>query len=141
MQREALEKFQEILRQSGNHVTDTRVLIFRLLLNQKPQTMNQLIARAKDKADRVSVYRNIELFEKMGIVNRIQIGWKYKLELSDQFVAHHHHLNCLRCSTVTDIEDAAIGEIIDKISRAHDFEPTRHTFEVDGYCATCSRLS
>ncbi len=107
-------------------------------MSAEPQSMNQLISKLKGKVDKVSVYRSIELFEKLGLVHRVNIGWKYKLELSDHFLSHHHHLNCLSCGKSIDIEDEThIGDYINKISTEHGFRPERHNFEIDGYCKDC----
>lgn len=101
--------------------------------------MKEIIDRASGSVDRVSIYRNIELFEELGIVNRIQHGWKYKIELSELFVGHHHHLNCLKCSRTFDIEDEDhIDEFIETVSTKIGFTPKRHVFEVEGYCGECS---
>ena len=87
------------------------------------------------------MYRNVDLFVKLGILNRIQVGWKYKLELSDQFLGHHHHLSCLRCGKIVNIEDEKhIDEFIDEIAAAAGFTAQRHVFEVYGYCGQCTKL-
>lgn len=137
-----MSRFQQILSDNGYRVTMAREATFKLLLSPQPQSMNELLAKAKDSIDRVSVYRNIELFEKIGIVHRIYVGWKYKLELTDEFVAHHHHLSCLKCGKIIDIGDERhIDEFIEKITDTYGFQPRRHQFEVDGYCKECQGVS
>ena len=130
--------FRTLLRAHGYRVTDSREATFKLLVHPEPQSMREIIKRGDGSVDRVSVYRNIELFEKLGIVNRIYIGWKYKLELSDDFVRPHHHLTCLGCGNIIDIKDEAhIDEFIAELATRFDFQPRRHQFEIDGYCKNC----
>ncbi len=130
--------FQQVLRDKGFRITKARDTTFKLLISPEPQTLGQIQAKAGSTVDRVSVYRNIELFEKLGIVHRIYVGWKYKLELSDQFIAHHHHLSCLGCGKVVDIEDEMhIDVFVKKVSEKFGFMPRRHQFEIDGYCTMC----
>lgn len=137
-----IEKFRQTLIDSGNRVTSARVVTFQLLMGKEPQTMVQLLAKAKGITDRVSVYRNIELFEKLGIVHRINIGWKYKIELSDQFIAHHHHLICLKCGKVINTEDEQhISKHVDAIAKKYGFSVRNHQFEIEGYCSDCRSLS
>jgi Fur family transcriptional regulator, ferric uptake regulator len=136
----------DILRQRlaehGYHCTRAREATFNLLISPEPQSMRELLAKAKGLIDRVSVYRNIEVFEKIGIVHRIYIGWKYKLELSDEFTGHHHHLSCLKCGKVIDIEDEKhIDAFIQEVANKCGFEPRRHQFEIDGYCKDCRQSS
>ena len=90
-----VEILKKTLVDNGYSLTRARLAVFELLNNNEPQTISQILAKANGLVDRVSVYRNIELFEKLGIVRRIYLGWKYKLELSDKFFAHHHHLTAL----------------------------------------------
>lgn len=119
-------------------MTDAREATFKLLISPEPQSISQILAKASGKVDRVSVYRNIEVFEKLGIVHRIYVGWKYKIELSDEFIAHHHHLSCLGCGKIIDIEDEKhIDDFIQEVAKKFGFEPRRHQFEVDGYCKDC----
>lgn len=133
-----LALFRKILADNGHQVTKAREATFRLLISREPQSMNEILAKAAGAVDRVSVYRNIDVFEKIGLVHRIYIGWKYKLELSDTFVGHHHHLSCLKCGAIIDIEDEKhIDEFIHDIAARFGFQPRRHQFEVDGYCQRC----
>lgn len=134
-----LDNFRRILTDNGYRITEAREATFKLLISPEPQSMREIIAKAGGKVDRVSIYRSIELFEKLGIVYRIYIGWKYKLELSDEFIAHHHHLSCLGCGKIIDIEDEQhIDEFIESVASKVGFKPRRHQFEVDGYCGDCT---
>src|ERR1700709_2400788 len=82
-----------------------RKIIFDLLLNQEPQSMQVLVHGAAGRVDRATIYRTVELFERLGIVHRLNIGWKYKIELSDVFTGHHHHLYCTNCGRMYDLPD------------------------------------
>lgn len=138
MSSDDIAQFRQMLADNSYKVTKAREATFKLLISPEPQSISAILTKAKDTVDRVSVYRNIELFEKLGIVHRIYIGWKYKLELSDQFIAHHHHLVCLGCGKIIDIEDEKhIDEFIHEVSEQYGFKPRRHQFEVDGYCRDC----
>src|SRR5688572_4171953 len=98
------ETFQELLRQHGYSVTRVRLLVFGLFLNREPMTMHAVIGQARS-IDRASVYRTVDLFEKLGIIQRLTTGWKYKLELTDIFTGHHHHLTCLDCGSTQPINE------------------------------------
>jgi Fur family transcriptional regulator, ferric uptake regulator len=131
--------FERILRDSGFNITKARTLVFELLSSaNEPWTMHQLIEASKNGADRVSVYRTIELFEKLGIAQRINIGWKYKIELSEAFLDHHHHMTCLTCGRVVTVQDEPQFEaMIARLGRANGFTVKSHQLEMQGYCSTC----
>lgn len=139
MSSDNLQRFRELLTERNHRITHAREQTFRLLLHPEPQSVKELLERANETIDRVTIYRNLDLFEKLGIVHRIYVGWKYKLELSDEFVAHHHHLSCLSCGLMIDIADEAhIDTFIGEISAKYGFTPRRHQFEIDGYCRSCT---
>ncbi|HUC87822.1 MAG TPA: Fur family transcriptional regulator [Candidatus Binatia bacterium] len=128
---------QESLRSSGYSLTAARKVLFKVLLESEPMSMKNILIKCQG-VDRASIYRNIELFEQLGIVRRLTIGWRYKLELSDQFVAHHHHLSCLNCGKVIDIQDEKhIDNFIQEVTSQFGFMPTRHQFEIEGSCKDC----
>jgi Fur family transcriptional regulator, ferric uptake regulator len=142
MSTDDINNFKQILSSNGCRMTDAREATFRLLISPEPQSISQILAKADGKVDRVSVYRNIEVFEKLGIAHRVYVGWKYKIELSDDFIAHHHHLSCLYCGKIIDIEDEKhIDDFIRQVAKKSNFKPRRHQFEVDGYCIECQKKS
>ncbi len=139
MTSDSLTRFKQMLAEDNRHITRSRVAVFELLNQNQPQAVRDLIKRSNGNVDRVSLYRNIALFEKLGVVHRVYIGWKYKLELTEYFIAHHHHLSCLGCSRVIDIVDEKnIGTTINQVAEKYKFKPVRHQFEIEGYCSACT---
>lgn len=135
---EALQKLKTKLQEHGYSLTRPRQNVFIALLDHEPQSMPQLIARIGDKVDRASIYRVVAVFEKAGIAHRLSTGWKYKLELTDDFNHHHHHLTCLSCETVFSIpEDEEIEKLINAMASQKGFKATAHLLEIRGLCATC----
>ncbi|HSX17983.1 MAG TPA: Fur family transcriptional regulator [Candidatus Saccharimonadales bacterium] len=129
-----------LLKKNQSSLTKPRKAVFDLLLNQKPQSMQVIVGRAKDKVDRATVYRTLQLFEQLGIVQRLNIGWKYKYELSDVFQGHHHHFHCTNCGTTFSLEPNAMLEtMIDTVAAKSDFAPRGHQLEIYGLCADCKR--
>jgi Fur family ferric uptake transcriptional regulator len=128
---------KEILRQSGNSITKPRLLIFDLLVGQEPMTMYQLYDKTKNQLDRASIYRIVDLFEKLGVIQRISSGWGYKIELSDKFAEHHHHLTCLSCHRVTPIAGEEMEAFVTSLSKQHSFRAIGHQVEIQGYCNDC----
>ena len=129
-----------LLRKNGSSLTKPRKVVFDLLLNQKPQSLQVIIGRAKGKVDRATVYRTMEIFEKLGVVNRLNIGWKYKFELSDVFQEHHHHFHCTNCGTTFSLEQNAMLEtMIDTVAAKSGHSPRGHQLEIYGFCADRQR--
>lgn len=126
------------LKEKGYSVTKPRLITFDVLSDSKqPLTMQDIIRRTNKQIDRASVYRTIDIFDETGITQRIYSGWKYKLELSDSFLEHHHHFTCTNCGGVTPIHDQAIEQIIKELSAKENFQTTSHQLEAQGLCARC----
>ena len=131
-----VETFKDLLKKNGHSVTQARLAVFNALLGQEPMSMHGLVAQAGD-IDRASVYRAIELFERLGVIQRINIGWKYKLELTDKFAEHHHHLTCVNCARTISMNENELEELIANLATAHNFKPTTHQIEIQGLCQNC----
>ncbi|MBC7546902.1 transcriptional repressor [Candidatus Saccharibacteria bacterium] len=131
------DNFINILKTNGLSITRQRQLLFDLLQDQDPLSMNELTELVGTTIDRASVYRIIATFEETGIVRRISIGWKFKIELSEAFVAHHHHLTCLSCQLVVPINQEKLESFISELADINNFQPIQHQVEIQGYCQRC----
>lgn len=129
--------FKRILQTNGYFVTQPRQRLFGLLQHNSPLPVRKLIELV-DQHDQATVYRNVALFEKLGIISRLQLGRDAQLELSDKFQHHHHHLTCMRCGKVIAIKENKIieSEIL-RIGQQTGFTATDHVLEIRGHCATC----
>ncbi len=128
------------LKEAGHSLTRSRQLVFDALIDQEPQTMQQLVTALAGQIDRASVYRTINLFEQIGIIQRLQIGWKYKLELSDSFHRHHHHMTCQSCGRIIAFKESAeFAKNLVEIVRANDFLMKGHQLEIQGLCSDCAQ--
>jgi Fur family ferric uptake transcriptional regulator len=133
-----LLELRQYLRKHDQSLTKPRLAVFSALRGKEPQTMAQLVA-ACPAIDRASVYRTITLFERLGIVQRLQIGWKYKLELTDAFSHHHHHLTCLKCGRVISFDESAeLRSELSRIAGANHFQMQGHQLEIQGLCNRCA---
>lgn len=101
--------------------------------------MHELVEQVRG-VDRASVYRAVDLFEKLSIVQRLNTGWKYKIELTDKFTHHHHHLTCTKCQATIAMNELQLEHFIDQIAHAHGFEPESHQIEIQGLCKSCRNL-
>jgi Fur family transcriptional regulator, ferric uptake regulator len=134
----AVERFKVLLKDHGQSLTAARMAVFTALLGQEPMAMHTLVRRAAG-IDRASVYRAVALFERLGIVQRLNTGWKYKLELSDKFADHHHHMTCTQCGATIAINEDELEQLLGRLAEAYGFTPTAHQLEIQGLCRSCRR--
>ena len=127
-----------LLKSHQKSITRARIEVFKALWRQPPLSMKELEKRIGARIDRASIYRTIELFEELHIVKKVYQGWKYRLELSEKFNPHHHHLRCNGCGRTYDFEEpGSLDRIITEITKKYDFKAHAHQFEIDGLCKNC----
>ena len=131
--------FETLLKKSRHSLTSERKKLFNLLKKQaSPISMNELVEQAEPDIDRSTVYRTIDLFEKLSITQRVYSGWKYRIELSDLFSDHHHHITCTECGKVsTFYEPEELDTMLDDIGATNGFAIKSHSLELQGLCANC----
>lgn len=132
------QDFKERLRAAGERVTSPRLIIFRTLLRSAPLPMPKLIAYASENGiDQVTVYRTMDLFRKLGLVQEIGLGRRRLFELSDTYHAHHHHFTCTECGQVIDFDSDVIEADLQRIGSERGLKIRAHQLEVTGTCKEC----
>jgi Fur family ferric uptake transcriptional regulator len=133
-------QLQLTLQAAGQSLTRPRQIVFEALQDMEPMTMHDLSVACQDKVDRASIYRTIAVFEKLGIAQRLQIGWKYRIELSNAFQEHHHHLTCRVCGKIIPLhEDTALEERLSIVAASYSFKADDHQLEIRGVCSDCQK--
>jgi Fur family ferric uptake transcriptional regulator len=84
---------------------------------------------------RATVYRALEVLERMGVLNRVHLGACHAFTVCDE--GHHHHLLCSSCNAVVPIDANAIEAEIQKLARRLQFQVDTHMLEFAGRCADC----
>lgn len=91
-----------------------------------------------------SVYRNLEVLERSGLVRRIAMGSEHaRYELAEPILGHHHHLVCVDCGRIEDITlddelEAELDAALHRIAEQAAFTPRAHTLDLHGLCAECT---
>ncbi len=133
-----MTSIQSILVGQKLRITKPRVAVFEALEQAKEPVSLRNLVEALSSIDRVSIYRTLELFEKLHIITVVHIGWKKRYELAAAHQQHHHHhLVCTQCGSITEINSERLEDVIHTLTGAHGFTPTGHTFEITGLCGNC----
>lgn len=130
-------KLKQTLKQAGSSATKSRQLIFSELQKSGPASITGLTDALGSQTDRATVYRTVELFEKLGIINRIWQGSTNQIELSEIFTPHHHHAVCQNCGRVVDLTSSELESVLAALAKQHKFLALSHAVELSGYCSRC----
>lgn len=102
-------------------------------------TVDELTAvvRRRDRAiGAATVYRALKLLTRLGYVQEVDFGEgvrRYESKLS----AHHDHLVCRQCGTVSEFEEPRIEELQALVAKRHGFRAAAHRLEIYGTCREC----
>lgn len=129
------------LRQGARKVTGQRQAILEVLRRRRQPLSSKEIhaALAAGECDLVTVYRSLYLLEKMGLVKRFDLGdgvARFEL-LAAGDDGHHHHLVCVRCAQVVEVEGCALEDAERQIAAANGFTSVSHRLEFFGICPRC----
>lgn len=127
-----------ILADHGLRATSPRLAIFDALKDATAPLSVADIIKTCPTIDKVSVYRTVETFTNIGVTTVVMHGWKQRYELAEPFRPHHHHLHCIQCGRIVEIESDKVESIIYQIGKEYGFHPTNHTFEISGLCSACT---
>jgi Fur family transcriptional regulator, ferric uptake regulator len=85
-----------------------------------------------------SIYRALDLLDRLGLVQRFDVGEgvaRYEAALPGG--DHHHHLVCDSCGTVEPFEDQALEDAIHGLSDKTAFAIAAHDVTLRGECPSC----
>ncbi|SLM48045.1 putative Ferric uptake regulation protein [Nitrospira japonica] len=129
------------LKASGKKLTQARQAILTILEgSQLPITAAEVHARlmkAHMPADRVTVYRNLSLLEKLRLVNTVGFHdgqMRYEIHSGRE---HHHHIQCLTCGKIADLMLCPLEKLTQLVEKQTRFSVDRHALEFFGWCPQC----
>lgn len=126
-----------LLRSEGHRASATRRLVLEGLLGADGPVSAELLAAGIPGADLASVYRNLDLFERLGMVRHVHIGHGPGL-FALVGEEERTYLVCESCDRL-DRLPAPEGEAIRaRIAAATGFEAHFTHFPILGLCAACA---
>ena len=85
---------------------------------------------------RATVFRLLELFEDLGVVERLDLpSGEHAYVVCEP--RHHHHVVCSRCGRSTEVEDSGIGAVVGQVARRTGYRIESHRLELFGVCPEC----
>lgn len=129
--------FIEDLSTSGHSRSAGRIAVFEYLLANGAVSPRKLASDLVGQLDRASLYRTLELFRAIGVIDELGYGSHRTIELSDRYAPHHHHLRCRLCGSVSNIDDLTLEKTLQKIAHANKFVLENHVLELTGRCENC----
>ena len=85
-----------------------------------------------------SIYRALDLLDRLGLVQRFEVGEGVaRYEPAHPGGDHHHHIVCDSCGTVEAFEDDGLEQAIHSLSDRVSFAVVAHDVTLHGECPVC----
>jgi len=132
--------FAAALGSAGERLTQPRALVAELVASREgPFTARDVVSEGSvgpPPVARATVFRTLELFERLGLLERLDLP-----DGSHAYVrclpSHHHHVVCVRCARTVDIPDSGLQGVTSEIARSTGFHLQGHRLELFGLCPEC----
>lgn len=135
------ENILKELRENGFRLTNIRKKLVDIFTNAKmPLSVQELTAKLEKSgitANKTTIYREIYFLQEQNIVAEIDFGDRRK-RYESAHAEHHHHLVCLKCSSIQDITlSDHLKKEEQRIARQNNFKIIHHSLEFFGLCKQC----
>jgi Fur family ferric uptake transcriptional regulator len=131
-----IDEAARAVREAGGRMTVARRAVLAALLTaERPASAEQIAGTAA--TDIVSVYRNLDWLEELGLVRHIHVGHGAGLyQLAGD--AGHEYLVCERCAALTAVDAGALDAARVEITRVTGYEAHFDHFPIHGLCRECA---
>ena len=132
-----------LARHDYRYTNGRRRLVDAIAAAGQPVTLPDIVTAAPGLAPS-SIYRNLDVLERSGVVNRITASGDHAyFEFAEPLLSHHHHLICVGCGAIEDIRldddvEASVDRSLAEAAGRAGFTPLRHSLDLHGYCADCA---
>ena len=105
------------------------------------QDIHAAMAGSGTKVGLATVYRNLQAMAAEGELDVIRTAEGEAVYRSCATAHHHPHVVCRSCGLAVEVTGDAVERWAEAVAAANGFTQVRHTVEIDGLCAACSRAS
>jgi Fe2+ or Zn2+ uptake regulation protein len=131
---------RKTLNAAGMRVTNQRSLIMEIIRQGKGHLdADEIYRRAREKEPRLSlstVYRTLQMLKKLDLVDELHFDEEHH-HYEVKPAAEHHHLVCLDCGKVIEINYPLSRDIKRNVPEARGFDILETEVRMTGYCAKC----
>lgn len=138
---EKLNRFEQLCREKGIPLTvQRRVILESLAVREDHPTADQVfegVASRLPGLSRTTVYRVLETLVEMGVVDKAShLGSAARYDPNTE---RHHHLTCVQCHRVVDLEEQALPALKLSLAKTGQFEILDYSVHFRGYCRDCAK--
>lgn len=142
---ERINRIKEQLHEASYKLTPQREATVTVLLENEADHLSaeDVFLKVKEKSPEIglaTVYRTLELLAELKVVDKINFGdGVARFDLRKEGAKHfHHHLVCMNCGAVEEIEEDLLEDVEKKVELDYHFQIMDHRLTFHGICRVCS---
>lgn len=142
-----IDRIKKQLHEASYKLTPQREATVLVLLEHEADHLSaeDVFLLVKEKSPEIglaTVYRTLELLTDLKVVDKINFGdgvsrFDLRKEGADHF---HHHLICIECGKVEEIQEDLLGEVEKIVESRWDFAIKDHWLTFHGVCRVCKSI-
>ena len=141
---DVMVNIKSVLKEQGFKLTSQRRATLEVMLKNQDKHLSAdeiyvEVKKTNPEIGLATVYRTVLLFEELGILSKHNFeDGRNRYELSHPEENHdHHHLICLKCGGVSEVEVDLLGALEEVIDKKHSFKVVNHKVKFYGLCSKC----
>lgn len=139
-----IERIKKQLHGASYKLTPQREATVMVLLENEEDHLSaeDVFLLVKERAPEIglaTVYRTLELLTELKVVDKINFGdgvARYDLR-HEGATRFHHHLICIECGAVDEIQEDLLGEVEKVVQSRFQFKVKDHWLTFHGVCKEC----
>ena len=139
-----IERIKEALHDARYKLTPQREVTVRVLLENESSHLSaeDVFMKVKDKYPEIglaTVYRTLELLNELNVLDKVNFGdGVSRYDLRKEGAQHfHHHLICIHCGSVEEVEEDLLTDVEKIVTRDFNFDVIDHRLTFHGVCKLC----
>lgn len=134
-----IEQFEQVCRARSLPITTQRMTVLEMILDRTDHpTADQVYEQVRERIQTISrttVYRILDTLVELGLITKIcHHGSAARF---DPRIHQHHHLICLHCEKIIDVDEKRLNDVAWPDIRGHGFEIRDYHIHFRGVCAAC----
>lgn len=142
----ALKKTKQQLHDSGFKLTPQREAVVLVLLENEKDHLSAeevyMLTKLKNpEIGLATVYRTLEILTELKIVDKVSFNdGLARYDLRKEGAKHfHHHLLCLECGTIEEVEEDLLTDVEQIVEKNYHFLVKDHRLTFHGICENCQK--
>ena len=134
-----VDEFIQECKQRGLSATYQRIAIYKILQQREDhptaEDIYKEVLKEHPTVSLATIYKNLETLAGHNLIGKVT--HLHDLARYDKNTNHHHHLVCIKCKKIIDVQSKNLEDLKIPSKLKKDFKVTDYKVQFDGICHQC----